>query len=81
MEAPRVAGRIVLQAVNEKRSVREEVTSVLKAEHLAGPSRGTVGTARKPAALASGTSCVNSSQITGELDYQVVEATYRRGKR
>jgi hypothetical protein len=80
MEAPRIAGRIVLQAVNEKWSVREELTSVLKAEHVVGPLHGTVDIAQIPAVLASGASYVNSSQIMGELDRQTVEATYGRGK-
>ena len=53
---------------------------MLKAEHVAGPLRGTVGTARIPALLASGASHVNYSQMMGELDYQAVEATYSRGK-
>ena len=79
MGAPRVAGRILLQAVNEKRSAWE-MTYMLKAEHAAGPLRGSVGTVRTPAVLASGASRVSSSQIMGELDYQAVEATYRRGK-
>jgi hypothetical protein len=78
--APLVASRIFLQAVNEKRNVREEVTSMRKAEPVAGLLHSIVGTARKPAVLASGASYVNCSQITGELDYQGVEATYSRGK-
>jgi hypothetical protein len=53
---------------------------MLKAGHVAGPSRGTVSTARKPAVLASGVSYVDSLQITGELGYRVVGATYSRGK-
>jgi hypothetical protein len=75
-----VASRIFLQAVNEKRNVREEVTSMRKAEPVAGLLHSIVGTARKPAVLASGASYVNCSQITGELDYQVVEAACSRGK-
>ena len=63
-----------------KRGGREELTSMLKAEHVAGPLRGTVSTARIPAVLASGASRVNSPQITGELGYRVVGATYSRGK-
>jgi hypothetical protein len=51
-----------------------------KAEPVAGLLHSIVGTARKPAVLASGASYVNCSQITGELDYQGVEATCSRGK-
>ena len=80
MEAPRIAGRIFLQAVNEEWSVREELTSVLKAEHVVVPLRGTVGTAQIPAVLASGASYLNSSQIMGELDRRTVKATYGRGR-
>jgi hypothetical protein len=78
--AARVAVESFLQAVNEKRGVREEIVLIRKAEDAAGPLSGTVGAARTPAVLASGASRVSSSQIMGELDYQAVEATYRRGK-
>jgi len=54
---------------------------MLEAEHIAGPLGGTVGTAQKPAVLASGVSYVDSSQSMGELDRQAVEATYSRGKK
>jgi hypothetical protein len=69
-----------LQAVNEEWSVREELTSLLKAEYVVGPLRGTVGTAQIPAVLVSGASYMNSSQIMGELNRRAVEATDGRGK-
>jgi hypothetical protein len=53
---------------------------VLKAEHVAGPLRGIVGTAQIPAVLTSGVSYVSSSQIMSELDCQAIEAIYGRGK-
>jgi hypothetical protein len=60
--------------------VRQDVSSVLKAEHVAGPLRGIVGTAQIPAVLTSGVSYVSSSQIMSELDCQAIEAIYGRGK-
>jgi hypothetical protein len=48
MGAALVASRIHLAGVTEKRSERQEVTSMLKAEHVAGPLRCTVGTVQIP---------------------------------
>ena len=52
---------------------------MLNAEHAAGPLRGSVGTAQEPAGLASEVCYVTSSQIMGELSYQVVEVSISQG--
>jgi hypothetical protein len=55
MEEPRVARRITLRAVGERRRVRQDVFSTLKAEQVDEPLRRTVGATRITVALASGT--------------------------
>ncbi len=53
---------------------------MLKAEHVAAPLGGTVGTAQIAAVLTSRVSHVNPPHIVGELDYKAVEVTYSQGK-